>query len=56
MANGDEEKVSVTITVRSDSITEAQVLELKRAIKEVAVKFGATVLVQEAPERVFNRP
>jgi len=56
MANGDEEKVSVNITVRSDSITESDLLALKKAIREIALQYGATVQVNEGPERTFNRP
>jgi len=56
MANGDEEKVSVNITIRSDSITESDLLALKKAIKEVAAQYGATVQVIEGQERTFNRP
>lgn len=56
MVNGEEDKVSVNITVRSDSITESALLELKKAIKEIAAKYGAVVQVNEGPERTFNRP
>lgn len=56
MANNNDERVSVNITVRSDSISESDLLELKKAIKEIAAKYGAQVQVNEAAERTFNRP
>lgn len=56
MANGNEEKVSVNITVRSDSISESDLLELKKAIKEIASRYNASVQVIEGAERTFNRP
>lgn len=56
MTNGDSERVSVNITIRSDSISESDLLELKKAVREIALKYGASVQVNEAAERVFNRP
>lgn len=56
MANNDEERVSVNITIRSDSISESDLLALKKAIKEIAAQYGAQVQINEAAERVFNRP
>lgn len=56
MANNNEERVSVNITVRSDSISESDLLELKKKIKEIATQYGASVQVIEGAERTFNRP
>jgi len=49
-----ERKVSVTITVRIDSIGQLAALDLENKVRDAADDFGAEVLSNYSAERVFQ--